>query len=418
MDRFTEILKGIKNCECGRDHLVPLKKIIMKADALNELPELISFLGDFSCVSMIADENTYKVAGKRVEEICDLTDVIVLDPYHLHATEKAVDTVKKGLGKCELLLAVGSGTIHDITRYVAHEMGIPFVSVPTAPSVDGFVSNVAAMTLGGVKVTTPATCPIAVCADTKILASSPKRLIASGFADLLGKYTALADWKITSIITGEYICDRVMDLEYQVIDDMMKNIDGINNRDYDAIENLMYGLILSGMAIQMVGYSRPASGSEHHISHFIEMNIVNDENDALHGEKVGVGLAMVCDLYHGIMALDDLEDRITDNNQMPNDKIDAMFKDVAEGIYKENAKNPLEDVKKENIIAVLPIIKNIIDELPTGDEMREILRSVGCPCTLSDIGLSEDLKETIYYYAPFVRSRLTFMRFAHMIERG
>jgi glycerol-1-phosphate dehydrogenase [NAD(P)+] len=148
------------------------------------------------------------------------------------------------------------------------------------------------------------------------------------------------------------------------------------------------------------------------------MNIVNEENDALHGEKVGVGLAMVCDLYHGIMALDDLEDRITDNNQMPKEKIDAMFKDVAEGIYKENSKNPLEDVKKENIIAVLPIIKNIIDELPTGDEMREILRSVGCPCTLSDIGLSEDLKETIYYYAPFVRARLTFMRFAHMIERG
>ena len=143
MDRFAEILKGIKNCECGRDHEVPLKKIIMKADALDELPDLISFLGDFSCVSMIADKNTYKVAGKRVEELCKLADVIVLDPYHLHATEKAVETVKAGLKKCELLLAVGSGTIHDITRYIAHEMGIPFVSVPTAPSVDGFVSNVA-----------------------------------------------------------------------------------------------------------------------------------------------------------------------------------------------------------------------------------------------------------------------------------
>ncbi len=419
MDRFSEILKGIKNCPCGRDHKVPMKKIILKAGALNELPELITSIGDFSCVSMISDQNTYKVAGEKVEKLCNIADSVVLDPYHLHATEKAVATVKANLkAPCELLLAVGSGTIHDITRYVAHEMGIPFISVPTAPSVDGFVSNVAAMTLEGVKVTTPATCPIAVCADTEILASSPKRLIASGFADLLGKYTALADWKITTLITGEYICQKVIDLEYQVIDDLMENIDGINNRDYESIENLMYGLILSGAAIQMVGYSRPASGSEHHVSHFIEMNVVNEENDALHGEKVGVGLAMVCDLYHKVMALDDLEDRITDNNELPKAKIEAMFKDIAPGIFKENAKNPLENVTRDMIISKLPQIREIIDQLPDGNKMREVLKSVGCPCTLSDIGLSEDLKDIILYYAAFSRSRLTFMRFIHMIDFG
>ncbi len=417
-DRFSEILKGIKGCACGKDHLVPLKKIILEKGAVNKLDGLIKFIGDFNSVAMICDENTYKVLGARVEELCLVKNTACLDPNHLHATEKAVEEARKGIKECDLLLAVGSGTVHDITRYIAHDMGIPFISVPTAPSVDGFVSNVAAMTLEGVKITTPATCPIAVCADTDILASSPRRLIASGFADLLGKYTALADWKITTLITGEYICDKVIDLEYQVIDELMENIDGINNRETDAIENLMYGLILSGMAIQMVGYSRPASGSEHHVSHFIEMNVVNEENDALHGEKVGVGLVMVCDLYHKIMALDDLESRITDNNQLPVDKINAMFKDIAPGILKENAKNPLESVTRDMMISKLPEIREIISQLPTGEKMREVLESVGCPSSLAHIGLSEELKDTILYYAAFARSRLTFMRFAHMIDMG
>ncbi len=415
-DRFKEILKGIIGCPCGKDHLVPLKKIILERGAVNKLDELIKFIGDFSCVGMISDENTYAVLGKQVEKLCPVKHSVCLNPAHLHANEKAVDTAYAGIKDCDILLAVGSGTIHDITRYIAHDMGIPFISVPTAPSVDGFVSNVAAMTLDGVKVTTPATCPIAVCADTDILAAAPRRLIAAGFADLLGKYTALADWKITTLITGEYICDKVIDLEYQVIDDLMGNIDGINNRDFNAIENLMYGLILSGMAIQMVGYSRPASGSEHHVSHFIEMNVVNEENDALHGEKVGVGLVMVCNLYHKIMALDNLENRITDNNQLPVDKINAMFKDIAPGIFKENAKNPLENVTRDMIISKLPEIREVIAQLPDGNKMREVLKSVGCPASLSEIGLSEDLKDTILYYAAFSRSRLTFMRFAHMID--
>ena len=413
---FTEILKGIHNCPCGKDHPVPLKKIILKSGAVNELADLISFIGDFKEISMICDENTYAVLGNKVESLCKISHTAILNPYHLHATEKAVENAKVGIKNCDVLLAVGSGTIHDITRYIAHEMGIPFISVPTAPSVDGFVSNVAAMTLEGVKNTTPATCPIAVCADTDILASSPQRLIAAGVADLLGKYTALADWKISTLITGEYICQKIIDLEYKVIDDLMDNIDGINNRDHKAIENLMYGLILSGMAIQMVGYSRPASGSEHHVSHFIEMNVVNEENDALHGEKVGVGLVMVCDLYHKVMALDNLEDRITNNNQLPKDKIEAMFKDIAPGIFKENAKNPLENVTREMIISKLPEIRKVISELPDGNKMREVLKSVGCPSSLSDIGLSEDLKDTILYYAAFSRSRLSFMRFIHMID--
>ena len=99
------------------------------------------------------------------------------------------------------------------SRYLAYQYKIPFISVPTAASVDGFVSNVAAMTWKGLKKTVPAVAPLAVFADTDIFAHAPRRLTASGVSDLLGKYICLADWKIASLLTGEYICSEIIEME-------------------------------------------------------------------------------------------------------------------------------------------------------------------------------------------------------------
>ena len=156
----------------------------------------------------------------------------------------------------DFMIAVGSGTIHDITRYHAYEKKIPFLSVPTAASVDGFVSTVAAMTWHGFKKSFTAVAPCFVLADSEIFSKAPLRLTASGVGDLLGKYTALCDWKIAHIITGEYICDKVVDMEYEVLKDLCANLDGIGSQNIEAYENLMYGLLLSGIAMQMIGNSK------------------------------------------------------------------------------------------------------------------------------------------------------------------
>ena len=119
------------------------------------------------------------------------------------------------------------------------------------------------------------------------------RLTASGVGDLLGKYTALADWKITNILDGEYICDRICEMEYDALDKLKESLDGLSNRDINAYEELMYGLLLSGLAMQMTGHSRPASGAEHHMAHFWEMVVINEEIIAML-EKV-----------HGVKSLED-----------------------------------------------------------------------------------------------------------------
>ena len=290
------------NCSCGRDHQLVVDDVILEEGALKKLPEILNKepYDRYKHLVMVCDGNTYEAAGKEVEKLLNGISVIKLDPENLHANEIGVAKVKEQLDpikEVDCMIAVGSGTVHDLTRYNAYERKIPFISVPTAASVDGYVSTVAAMSWYGFKKSMIAESPILVVADSRIITDAPMRLTASGVGDLLGKYTALADWKITNILDGEYICDRICEMEYDALDKLKESLDRLSNRDINAYEELMYGLLLSGLAMQMTGHSRPASGAEHHMAHFWEMAVINDEIDAYHGEKVGVGLIQVSDIY-------------------------------------------------------------------------------------------------------------------------
>ncbi len=402
------------SCECGKIHRSDVKKIVMYPGALPELPSVIREMGNFESAVMICDENTYEVAGKKVEKLWSFCSVIVLDPHHLHANEIAVETVQKRLPeKMDLLVAVGSGTVHDITRYVAYHSNVPFVSVPTAASVDGYVSNVAAMTWNGAKKTMTACAPVAMVADIDIIAEAPMRLTASGVGDMLGKYTSLLDWKIGHELTGEYLCPHTVSLVEEALKNVRDGIDRLADRDREAITSLMYGLVLSGVAMQHTGISRPASGSEHHISHFIEMTIPADKCDALHGEKVGVGLVLVSRLYHRFNALSDEEIRkgLRDYKKAEDEYVAKQFETLAEEIYKENAKDCAEGITKEQILEKLDVFRALIAELPTSEQLRKLLKACGACQTLEDIGLSEEeMLPELYRKAPLVRNRLTLMR--------
>lgn len=403
--RFDDLVQDF-SCACGKTHRVPVKEILLKPGALAEVPALLERLGNFHKIAMLCDDNTYKAAGKKLEALC--TCVVRLNPQNLHADEKALDEANSGLPKdCDLILAVGAGTVHDIARFVAFKRNIPFVSVPTAPSVDGFVSPVAALTLRGVKVTVPAAPPIAAIADTDVLALAPERLISAGFADLLGKYTALADWKISHLVTGEYYCAHIAALEEAALKECLNSAGGLRLGQAEAVENLMYGLLLSGLAMLLAGSSRPASGAEHHISHFLE---VTEQNDALHGEKVGVGLALCCDLYHALAEKLTPETVILEETALPEEEIRRVFGALSEEILKENRDMPAVSAQslRENIQA----IREILLALPTGKEVRTQLFQAGAPCTLVDIGLSENMREKLFSFAPYVRRRLTVLRLA------
>jgi glycerol-1-phosphate dehydrogenase [NAD(P)+] len=421
-------------CSCNRTHPIEVEEVHIGAGVVEQIAPFL-FQKRYqkkglNRILIICDTNTLSSAQKvrevieafKQQNVVSLKEkgndqciqVCELLAKDLYADEKGLCQIEKYIGSKvkedpEILVAVGAGTIHDLTRYIAKEHKVPFISVPTAASVDGFVSTVCAMTFKGFKVTTPGVAPIAVFADTHIFSKAPKRLTASGVGDLLGKYTALADWKISHLLTGEYLCEQVVNLEEEALCSVVKAIPRLAKGEKEAYESLMYGLLLSGLAMQMVGNSRPASGAEHHLSHLWEMHVINEELDALHGEKVGVGLVLVCEKYKEV--LNKLEESsLLPYSGFPHFKLKEVFKNLYDEIEKENRVDCLSEISNECFKTHAGQIKQILRELPERQEIEKLLTMVDGKITLEDIELHKEMREESLFLSPYVRNRLTLMR--------
>lgn len=406
-----------KACACGHVHDIVVDDIIIEKGAIMRLPQIMKQrYSKYQHIAMICDNNTYDAAGKLVEELLPNITTIKLNAENLHADEHGVAALQSKLSKyqnIDFMIAVGAGTIHDITRYHAYENKMKFISIPTAASVDGFVSTVAAMTWHGFKKSFTAVSPCLVLADSEIFSKAPLRLTASGVGDLLGKYTALCDWKIGHVITGEYICGPVVDMEYQVLKELCANLDGIGSKNIDSYENLMYGLLLSGIAMQMIGNSRPASGSEHHMSHLWEMASINENIDFYHGEKVGVGLCLASEIYKKA------EEKIRLGNYKVKDHVDLEIDFIKEHItdhvlqeeiMKENTPNILKNINGTTLKEKETQILEILSEMPSANDLVEMMKKVHGLTSMKELTLDEGLKATTFQLSPYVRQRLTFMR--------
>lgn len=409
-------------CSCGKEHHIDVKEILIEAGAIEQLEEEMSegMLKEYISPLVICDTNTYEATEEIMEDIYDRCQVLVLDADGLHADNQAVVIVENNMeDDIDLILAVGSGTVHDISRFVASRYKIPFISVPTAASVDGFVSTVAAMTWNGLKKTVPAAAPMCVYADTDIFANAPKRLNASGVSDLFGKYICLADWKIARLLTGEYYCSEVVHLEEKALKTVRSCLRAIAAGEEDACEKLMYALILSGLAMQMIGNSRPASCAEHHMSHLWEMEVINEHLDALHGEKVSVGTVLVLREYKRIAkAIAQGRCHVKPYADTDEAILQETFgkKGLLDGIREENEPELLLDVHPSRLEECLDEIREIIDELPDEEEMLHMLEKAGCKREVYDIGLNSKIVPLSLRLAPYVRRRLSLLRVSKMLE--
>ena len=409
-------------CSCGKRHQIDVKEILIEAGAVEKLEEEMSegYLKNYISPLLICDTNTHQATEEIMEDIYDRCQVLVLDADNLHADNHAVEIVENYMDEdIDIILAVGTGTIHDISRYIAYQYRIPFISVPTAASMDGFVSTVAAMTWNGLKKSVPAAAPICVYADTNIFAKAPKRLNISGASDLLGKYICLADWKIAHLLTGEYYCDSVAEMEVKALKSVRGVLRDIPEGDEEACEKLMYALILSGLAMQMTGNSRPASCAEHHMSHLWEMEVINRKLDALHGEKVSVGTMEVLKEYKRIAkAVRSGKCRVKEYEDQDRELLERTFgkKGLLDRVIKENSPEPLEEISVHRLESCLLKIAEIIDDIPDEEVMEHLLEKAGCAKTVYDIGLTEDMIPLSLRLSPYTRRRLSLLRVSKMLD--
>ena len=402
-----------KECSCGQQQGITVKQIWIEENAVAHLQDT---LDGYKHPVIVCDANTKRASYEYMKDYFDTLEVLEVEGEDIHANEIYVEKVKEQLGcDTDILVAVGAGTIHDLTRYVAYVRNIPFVSVPTAASVDGFVSSVAAMTWYGMKKTLTAVAPIRVLADTRIFSKAPFRLTASGISDLMGKYTALLDWRICHILTGEYLCENVYDLELKAVKEVESSLDKIKTGSPEACEKLMYALILSGLAMQMIGNSRPASGAEHHVSHLWEMEIINDYLDALHGEKVSIGLILCMEYYEKIRkAIEDRTCEVVDGREYEMELLQESFgtKGKLEEALAENNPNLMENLDLDRLKSMLPRIAEELRKMPSCEYMQKILSDTGCITKMEELSLEENKKEITLKLCPYVRRRLTLLRIA------
>ena len=402
-------------CSCGKSHQMTTEACFIEAGCLAKADEYIKGCGLGGYSVAIYDENTFRATqGKHPS--ADLE--IILSPQDLHADNHGVALSMEQLPEnCDYLIAIGSGTVHDITRYCAYTRKIPFVSCPTAASVDGFCSSVAAMTWDGFKKTFEAVSPKIVIADLDVIAKAPMRLTNSGFGDMIGKFIALADWEIAHALTGEYFCPTIHKMTLDATKAVMESAENIKSGDISAFEKLTYGLLMSGLAMQLLGNSRCASGAEHHISHLIEMEPIGlgAHSDALHGEKVGVGTLLATQEYHRLKSLPDI--KWNDFSPLCKDYIENMFGPaLSKSITAENAVNCASSLTGQAICEKWVEICNIISSIPTYEELLEIYKLLGTKASLSDIGVDEGKTSILLEYSPLVRNRLTLMRLRRMID--
>ncbi len=418
---FEKVKQLTESCSCGKKHTLMTEEFAVEKDAHLLMAEYLKKHG-YTSPAVICDENTH-VFTHDITKSIDVKAVLTVSGK-AHATEvfaaDAEDFIRKHFP--DVLIACGSGSVHDITRYAAHTMNVPFVSYPTAASVDGYVSGVAAMTWYGQKLTFEAVPPKAVFASPEVFATAPERLTASGVGDVLGKYNSLFDWNVGRIFTGEYYCPEIAAITREAVDETVEAIKrraDISKEEYTT--KVMYALLLSGLAMQLAGNSRPASGAEHHMSHLWEMHLMNEEVNALHGEKVAVGLNIVADTYKKALTRGLDYDKIGGielEKVFAKGRISPVFAELTEPTLKENlpdgtlSSSSLAKIKLDDIDRINKELAEAASILPEADEIINLCTLADVPVKPSDVGLPSDeefIKKSLKY-APYVRNRITLLK--------
>jgi len=418
----VEEMTGLNyKCTCGKNHSVGIETIKVGSGVITKLPNVIkSYEG--KKVFIIEDTHTLGVAGKRVEAL--LKDKFKVSKYvfnedHLHPSEIILGRLLLEIpGDTSLIIAVGSGTINDISRFLSYKLHIPYVIVGTAPSMDGYASVVSPLICDGVKTTYDAVYPLAIVCDIDIMRQAPMQMLQAGLGDILGKYTALADWHVANILNDEYFCPEVEKLVLSTLKKCEEAAAGVTSRDAKTVENITDALILSGVAIGMVGASRPASGGEHYISHCYEMMFMNSGENSkwLHGNTVGVGVGIVAYAYKYAKDID-INEILTKGDYVHLDKnkwkqnITDVFTISATNIieFKQDSISFNEEERKANIGKIVTKwdqIKNICDVfVPEPEEIIKTLKKAGAVWDPKELGLDKEIFRKSFIAAKDMRNR-------------
>ncbi len=415
----------METCKCGKVHRSSVKEVFGGSGAISRLPVAIAKLGGTKAF-ILADENTFAAAGDKVTAALDGAGI----PYAEYVLKSGCMPDEKTIGSsfahfdnsCDVVIGVGSGVINDTSKLVSKVSRRPYISVATAPSMDGYASVTSSMDIDGLKTSLKTKCAEIIIGDTDVLKNAPMRMLRAGLGDMLAKYVSICEWRISHLVTGEYYCEYIASLIRTALKECVDNADRLINRDEKAVEAVFRGLILAGQGMEYAENTRVASGMEHSLSHIWDMrDLAFHTKSDLHGIQCGVATLIAAKCYEQLVKIKPCREKAmtyAKNFDLDewNEQLRAFIGKGAEAMIALDKKEKKYDLAKHEarldriIDGWDEILKIVSDELPSSARIEEILNAIGAPTSCEQIGVDPSTLPMTFRAAKDLRDKYILPR--------
>jgi glycerol-1-phosphate dehydrogenase [NAD(P)+] len=428
MANYRDIFGTSFDCSCGRRHQIEPREVVYGDDAIGRLSEVCRRAvagrqGGDNRLAVLMDRRTRQAAGATAAEALNrggwhVREVLVPDtadggtPVCDDVTK---DALSERLGEVDLVVPVGAGVVNDLGKWLAFERGVPFVPFATAASMTGYTSANVAPTLRGVKTLLLAAAPPAVLSAPAILRDAPYELTAAGLGDMLARPVSSADWRLNSLLFGDYYCPRAVSLVAEVEPLYTHRPEDLKARKPQALEGLFAALLLTGVSMTMAGSSAPASGGEHLVSHSLDM--MSDLDGAahdLHGRQVGVGSILCAELYRRVLAVESPQ-----WTEPPGETDSAFWGRLAGPVAKEYAQKVPRLRQAADALRQGGAWDRLREQLspmvPPPESLRACLTAAGAACSAENLSCSKARLLETFVHAGQIRARFTILDLAALL---
>jgi len=388
---------------------------------------------NISRLMLVVDDNTYAAAGQQLEESLrtkgfDLK-ISHLKGQEIVATERYFVQVMLDIGREErTLVAVGSGSITDIARFVSFFTKSDFIVFPTAASVDGYTGAGAPSVIAGFKKTVICHSPQAVFGDLAVLSAAPQEMTASGFGDMLGKYISLADWRLGALLWNEPYDETISRRVRVAVDRCVERVAEIGQASPEGVQVLMDGLIESGLGMLAAKSSQPASGSEHQISHHLEMKLLWANKPAiLHGVKVGASSVIIARYYEQFRRLsrqavmEQLAVAVQSSREQYIREIEKAYPGIEAQVFAEQVSfmslsEQGFNALRQKVVDNWAEIQDIAAAVPSPQQMIDWLQQAGGETDLTALGFTSQEVQEALDYSHLLRNRFNINKLRHLFR--
>jgi glycerol-1-phosphate dehydrogenase [NAD(P)+] len=417
-DALLELLAGRWiDPETGSPVAIPVRAIAIERSLAGIEADVVSAIATGTRFAVVSDPTTHRVLGARVARALasrGSVESILLDDWP-HADIATVDRIRKATVASDMVVAVGAGSINDLCKYAAAMDGKPYVVFATAPSMNGYTSMNAAITVDGHKKTLPAKAPIGAFIDLGVFAAAPLRMIQSGIGDSLCRSTARADWSLSRHLRGTAFREAPFALLADDEPALLDTAEAIAGGDLDAMRILARTLVLSGLGMTICGGSHPASQGEHLISHYIDMFAPRERAAYFHGEQVAVATLTMARIQDAM--LDGPPPRVRAGSMARDVLLQRFGEAIGAACWNEYAAKHLSADAADALSARIAerwdeVRADLCRTMIPAATLANVMTRAGCPRTAEAIGVTPGFYRQSVRDARFLRDRYTFLDLA------